>query len=284
MPDDLRIPVTGGCTLHASRWPGDEGRAPFVLVHGLASNLHLWDGVAERLAAAGHPVTAVDQRGHGRSDKPDSGYDLATVSDDLAALIDWLGYDRPVVTGQSWGGNVVVELAVRHPELTRGIVCVDGGWIDLQRSFPDWEACRAALTPPAIAGTPREAVEAMLRRTHPDWPETGIAGALACFAVGDDGTVAPHLALDNHLRILRNLWDERPTGRYPLVRVPVLLVPCDTGAAGWTAGKREAVAAAEAAIPTVRTQWFTADHDVHAQHPDQVADLLLGCVDGGFFA
>ncbi len=43
---------------------------PFVLVHGLASNARLWDGVATALVAAGHPVFAVDLRGHGRSSKP----------------------------------------------------------------------------------------------------------------------------------------------------------------------------------------------------------------------
>jgi len=46
---------------------------PFVLVHGLASNARLWDGVARRLAGAGHSSAAVDLRGHGRSDKPDTG-------------------------------------------------------------------------------------------------------------------------------------------------------------------------------------------------------------------
>ena len=71
------MPVTGGVHLHAHRWDG-TGR-PFVLVHGLASNARLWDGVAARLADAGHRVVAVDLRGHGRSDKPDDGYDIATV-------------------------------------------------------------------------------------------------------------------------------------------------------------------------------------------------------------
>ncbi len=44
-------------------------------------------------------------------------------------MIERLGIERPVVAGQSWGGNVVLELAARRPELVRGIVCVDGGWL-----------------------------------------------------------------------------------------------------------------------------------------------------------
>src|SRR4051794_30365727 len=125
-PTARRIEVAPAVSLAARSWDGDGGR-PFVLVHGLASNAHLWDGVADRLAVLGHAVTTVDQRGHGQSDKPDSGYDFATVTDDLAALIGALGYERPVLAGQSWGGNVVLELAWRLPDRGSGVVGVGRG-------------------------------------------------------------------------------------------------------------------------------------------------------------
>src|SRR5205814_1709852 len=108
-PDSRWLPATGGVGLHVNVWPDGEG-VPFLLVHGLASNARMWDGVASALAGLGHPVAAVDQRGHGRSDKPDSGYDFITVTDDLVAVLDGLGFERSVAVGQSWGGNVVVEL------------------------------------------------------------------------------------------------------------------------------------------------------------------------------
>ena len=97
------------------RHRGPDGDGPgrcFVLVHGLASNARLWDGVAARLAAAGHPVLAVDQRGHGRSEEPADGYTTDRCADDLLALTEVLGLvgDRaPVAVGKSWGGNVVVS-------------------------------------------------------------------------------------------------------------------------------------------------------------------------------
>ncbi|MFM7964797.1 MAG: alpha/beta fold hydrolase, partial [Actinomycetota bacterium] len=81
-----------------------------LLVHGLASNARLWDGAADALVELGYHVIAVDQRGHGQSDKPDEGYDMQSVADDLASLITALQLDRPVVAGQCWGGNVVIEL------------------------------------------------------------------------------------------------------------------------------------------------------------------------------
>src|SRR6476469_5748690 len=105
-----------------------EAQRPVLLVHGLASNARLWDGVAARLGDAGHPVVAVDQRGHRRSGVHADGYDTDTCADDLAALISalgWVGELAPVVAGQSWGGNVVRSLAARH-HVAAGSALVDG--------------------------------------------------------------------------------------------------------------------------------------------------------------
>src|SRR4051812_44231030 len=221
----MGLPNVGGVELHLRWTDGEPGAVVFLLVHGLASNARLWDGVATRLAQRGHASAAVDQRGHGQSPKPDDGYDMATVTADLADLIKREGWDRPVAVGQSWGGNVVVELGWRFPELVRGVVGVDGGAIDLASGFPTWEACRAALTPPPLAGTPLVELERRFRSAHPDWPETGITGTLANFEVRADGTVAPWLTLDRHLQILRALWEHEPLRRLADMQVPVLLVP-----------------------------------------------------------
>ena len=127
MRDESAV-VTGGVRLHLRRWDGED--RPFLLVHGLASNARLWDGVAAALAAAGHPVVAVDQRGHGRSAKPDSGYDLPTCAADLVAgdRPPRLG-SSPVVAGQSWGGNVVLAVGARpaRPDVRR---CARRRWLD----------------------------------------------------------------------------------------------------------------------------------------------------------
>lgn len=255
----------------------------FLLVHGLASNARLWDGVAARLVADGYITAAVDLRGHGRSSKPEGPYDVPTVADDLAALISALGLDRPVVVGQSWGGNVVLELAARHPRIVRGVVCVDGGWLEPSRAFPNWEACRQALAPPRLVGRPAAEVEAYVRSAHPDWPETGIRGTLANFEVRADGTVAPWLTYEHHLAVLHGLWGHHPSQRYPAVALPVLLVPVDGDLRERNTRKRQDVAAALAALPTARVRWFTGDHDLHAQHPDELAAAMTEITGDGFF-
>src|SRR5262245_10735193 len=214
-PVEMRVPVAPDVALHVERRDGDPAALPFVLVHGLASNLRLWDGVAEELHALGHTVIALDQRGHGRSDAPDAGYDLDTAVADLQALVKTLGLARPVFAGQSWGGNVVLELGWRHPDAVRGITCVDGGIIELADWFPTWEACLAALTPPRLDHLTPADIAARIRAQHPELPDRAIAAALECFRVRDDGRVEPRLARHRHLMILRSLWEHRPSSRFP---------------------------------------------------------------------
>jgi pimeloyl-ACP methyl ester carboxylesterase len=269
------IRVADGVELAADAWlPAAPTGVPFLLVHGLASNARTWDGVAARLVTYGHPVVSVDLRGHGRSSKPDGPYDVATVADDLAALIDALGLERPIVAGQSWGGNVVVELAARHPAAVRGIVCVDGGWLEPSREFPDWDACRAALAPPRLAGRRFSEIEGYVRSAHPDWPESGIRGTLANFEVSPDGTAAPWLTFEHHIAVLRGLWEHRPSERFPDLAVPVLLAPVDGGDSDWARRKRRDVEAAAAVIPDVGVRWFVGDHDIHAQRPDELSSVM----------
>lgn len=281
--------IESGVDLHVLRWtppaPVAASGRSFVLTHGLASNARLWDGAARRLAARGHLVVTVDQRGHGRSSKPDDGYGVADCAEDLALLIAVLGLDRPAVAGQSWGGNVVLELGHRHPDAVALIACVDGGFIDLSNAFETWEACAEALAPPKLAGTPVTTMEGWLERTAADWPAEGRAGTMANFEVRPDGTIAPWLTFDRHLTVLRGLWEHRPSAVYPHVRAKTLLIPADTGDVSWTTSKRSAVDDAVAALPSGRAHWFSpAHHDVHAQQPAAMAALLHDSVsDPDFF-
>ncbi len=262
-------------------------KPPVVLVHGLASNAMLWEGAALALSALGHLVTAVDLRGHGQSDKPDSGYDMKTVTQDVAELLLAIqkdGFVHPLVCGQSWGGNVVLELAHTQPDLVRGVVCVDGGFLELQNHFPDWDNCAQALRPPALAGTRIDDFRKYLQRSHPDWPETGINGALACMEHLPDGTLRPWLTLERHMLILRGLWEHHPTHIYGEISVPVMFVPAEGSNSVFNDSKRSAIELAEQIVPKVRVEWFSpADHDLHAQHPERFAQVVHAAIADGFF-
>jgi pimeloyl-ACP methyl ester carboxylesterase len=285
------VSVRRDLDLHCVFWggPAPTDATPFVLVHGLASNARLWDGVARHLARLGHTVVAIDQRGHGRSTKPDDGFDMATVAHDLELLIAALGFERPVVAGQSWGANVVVELAHRSPAAVRGVVAVDGGTIHLRRHFPDWTDCAARLAPPNLLGMAASRLESATRSAHPDWPEEGITGSLANMEVLADGTVRPWLSRERHMKILRSLWEHEPESLFPDIEVPVLFMPAvaddDRHAGGWAADKREAVERAVRLLRRGGVSWYHgADHDLHAQHPLRVAQELHADTQGGLFS
>jgi pimeloyl-ACP methyl ester carboxylesterase len=263
----------------------DGGRRPFLLVHGLASNARLWDDVAAALAGAGHATIAVDLRGHGESEAPEGGYDTDTCADDLAALVEVEGLtgDRtPVVVGQSWGGNVVLSLAARHPGRAAAVACVDGGWLRLRDRFASFRACWAALAPPRFDGMRYADLERRIRAGHPDWPEAGVRGTLANLVQLPDGGVRARLAREHHEQILRSLYDGDPAAWYPGVTVPVLLAPAAAAPADLDPGdldpgdRNTAVLEALAALPDAEVRWYAgADHDLHAQHPRRLAADLL---------
>ncbi|MCB0116714.1 MAG: alpha/beta hydrolase [Caldilineaceae bacterium] len=275
-PIEKRMDVRADLALNVRHWPGDG--VAFVLLHGLASNARTWDGVAHALTQAGHAVYAVDQRGHGLSDKPADGYDFATVTEDLSLLLDALQLDSPIVAGQSWGGNVVLAFGAHYPKRARGLGFVDGGFLDLQsRPENTWERVSVDLRPPNLVGAPAADLRQRLRTYHPDWTDAGVEATLNNFEILPDGTIRPRLTLERHMQILRALWEQRPGDLYGKVSAPVVICPATSSAAAeWTERKRTQVAAAEAALARVRVHWFEeTDHDIHVQKPDALAGVMV---------
>jgi pimeloyl-ACP methyl ester carboxylesterase len=284
-PVERRVEVAPGIALHVEERIGRPDAVPFVLVHGLASNVRLWDGVAERLHTLGRTVYAIDQRGHGRADAPPAGYELETAVADLLSLIKVLGLTRPVLAGQSWGGNVVLELGWRHPDVVRGIACVDGGVIELADWFPTWEDCLTAMTPPRLDHLTLAQLEARMKAQLPHFSERAISAYLHCFRERPDGTIEPRLQRDRHLNIVRSLWENRPSVRWPTLKAPTLLLLADSGDSKRTEAKRRAEVDALAKAAKVQSVWFSpGHHDLHLEFPERVADILDKAVRDGFFA
>lgn len=275
----------GGMSIHVREWPGQE--SCFVLIHGLASNCRTWERVAAILHSAGHTVYAVDQRGHGLSDKPDRGYGFDVVTLDLLRLLGVLApATPPLLVGQSWGGNVVLDFAAHHPGEASGLVLVDGGFIEMSaRHGATWEKISVELRPPALEGMERAYLKSRISQGNPDWTEEGVEATLANFETLPDGTVRPWLTLERHMEILRALWEHRPTELYPAVREPVLLAPATRGTGKWEQTKREEVGRAESGLARCRVRWFQdTDHDIHVHRPAELAATILEAVDDGFLA
>ena len=116
--------TANGVRLHVAEAGVGNPGPPLVLIHGWPQHWWCWHKVIP-LLAQDHHVVAVDLRGHGWSDVPEPGgaaYDKRTLADDVVALIDELGLDRPVVVGHDWGAWVSLLVGGRGPEVVRGVV------------------------------------------------------------------------------------------------------------------------------------------------------------------
>jgi len=279
VPETISVDA-GAVRLGARRWPGASGR-PVLLVHGLSSNARLWDLVALRLAGAGHPVLAVDLRGHGSSAAvaDDSTDPTRTAAADLAAICSHVategtteGWTAPVVAGQSWGGNVVLQLAADRPDLVHGLVLVDGGWLHLGDRFDDIDAAWQVLAPPRLTGLPAARLREQLAQAHPDWAPEAVDATLANLEQLPDGTVRPWLSRDRHHAIVAGLLVHRPRELYPRVRCRCILL----AATSTDDSRPELVDEAVHRLPEgSRLEEFpVGDHDLHAQHPNRVAEAI----------
>jgi pimeloyl-ACP methyl ester carboxylesterase len=281
-PQVRRVPVRD-LELSIREWPG-QGR-DFLLVHGLASNARTWDLVAAKLNQAGHHVVAVDQRGHGLSDKPETGYGFDEVCTDLTALIEAMSLRTPVVCGQSWGGNVVLELAARWPEVMSGVIMVDGGFIDLSGAPGiTWEKIAVDLKPPMLIGTPRAQMMERMRGFHSSWDDVQLDMQMANFETLEDGTIRPWLTLDHHMQIVRALWDQKPSQLYERVTTPALIAVAPAPDSPRMMRKEDEVQEAQAGMKNARVRWFhDSVHDIHIDKPDALAGWFLENLDEGFF-
>ena len=106
---------------YASYGSGDR---TLVLMHGLLMNRHMFDRIAPEMASRGYRVVTLDALGHGASDRPEEPrlYSMPSFGHQIAALIDHLELDRPVVGGTSLGANATLEFAVSHPGKARALV------------------------------------------------------------------------------------------------------------------------------------------------------------------
>ena len=106
--------LLGDLRFHFLDW-GTSGRPPVLLLHGGAQTAHSWDEVAPELAAD-HHVLALDQRGHGDSDRAPGGlYRRADFVADVRSFLDDRGWPAATVIALSMGGLNSIALAASHP-------------------------------------------------------------------------------------------------------------------------------------------------------------------------
>jgi 3-oxoadipate enol-lactonase len=119
-----RAGTRDGASLAYSLRTGSGTRPRIALLHSLAMDRHFWTPVAQRLIEHADILT-FDARGHGASDKPVGPYSVELFAEDLADLLDHVGWRSVVVAGASMGGSVAIAFASRHGDRTAALGLVD---------------------------------------------------------------------------------------------------------------------------------------------------------------
>ena len=109
-----------------------EGPDPLVCLHGITAQHRAFNAAARHLGPS-RGIVGVDLRGRGDSDKPDSGYGLATHASDVVRVLDYLGLEDAVLLGHSMGAFVAMKTALAYPDRVRALVLLDGGWPRVER-------------------------------------------------------------------------------------------------------------------------------------------------------
>ncbi len=115
--------TTNNLRLHYLERPG--GMPPLLLLPGLTANAHCFDGLAAAGLSPRLRTLAVDFRGRGLSDKPESGYGMGAYVADMLGLLDGMGVETAVPVGHSFGALVGIMLAARYPHRFPKLVILD---------------------------------------------------------------------------------------------------------------------------------------------------------------
>lgn len=115
-----KFATTNGIRMHYA----EQGAGPLiVLCHGWPESWYSWRHQIVALAAAGFRVVAPDQRGYGRTDRPDpiDAYNIFSLTGDIVGLVHALGESNAIIVGHDWGAPVAWHCALLRPDIFRAV-------------------------------------------------------------------------------------------------------------------------------------------------------------------
>lgn len=199
------VAVHGHCLFHDRSGSG----RPLVFLHGNPGTHRLWQHQLDYFRDR-YDLVAVDMRGYGQSDKPaDADYHPSALASDIAALIEMLALDRPVLIGLSMGSMVGLSLAIDFPGRVAGLVLA-GATSDRRDRDPARELLRLAAL----------GFEPYLRQLVSSWFVPGADPALI------EWTLTEVLTTELHVReaTIRALASFHVTDRLHEIAVPALIM------------------------------------------------------------
>jgi pimeloyl-ACP methyl ester carboxylesterase len=222
--------------------------------------------VAEILAAD-YDVIAVDARGHGFSEAPETGYDIATLAEDLYGVIAELELRKPAILGHSMGAITTLALAGLHPDVPRAILLEDppSWWLPPSGSSGNTPTAGIRDWFRGLAGQTRDEIISAQRLATPHWSEVDLG------LLGDS-------RLRLNARVIQ-LLDPRVSASVtwsaclPRVICPVLLITADPSRGAIVTP--EAVQVLRGYIPQLRLVSIQeAGHSIHREQLSEYIEVV----------
>jgi len=151
-----------------------------VFLHFSGANLMMWQRAIPCFQER-YRLVLVDLRGHGKSDRPESGYHMDEMAADIASMLPQLGLERCHVIGSSLGAEVGLSLAANYPEKVLSLVC-DGALSNESGAYGTWEGTQAEFEAHvagmlerlrSVPDTVYPSVDALVERSRKDLEGTG---------------------------------------------------------------------------------------------------------------
>ena len=233
----------------------EHGEGPAILgVHATGSSALMWGAAIPELARLGR-VIVYDRRGCTRSERP-APYDTTSTAehaDDAAALLDALGAAPAAVIGRSYGGEIALDLALRHPECVRGLALLEGAPSSLSAESAAWEeSLRQQVL--AAADDPNRVGETLIRVVLGDEAWDGFPASVKQMFT-DNGPAIVAEVTGGSLQV--------DQAALAAIDQPTLLVAATDSPEAF----RQATDAAAAAIPNSRTCIVEGGHVINPADP-----------------
>ena len=121
-PHKTEFVTVNSVKLHYLDW-GGKGET-ILFLHGLGDTAHIFDDLAPKFTNQ-FRVLGLTRRGHGQSEKPEAGYDTATLVEDIRQFLDALKIERVILVGHSLAGDELTRFAGEHPDRVIKLVYLD---------------------------------------------------------------------------------------------------------------------------------------------------------------
>jgi pimeloyl-ACP methyl ester carboxylesterase len=245
-----------GIKLHYLDW-GGKGRVLLFLA-GVGNSAHIFDDIAPKFRDR-FKVLALTRRGHGQSDKPTTGYDLATLTEDIRGFLDQLHISRATLIGHSFAGDELTSFATLYPDRVDKLVYLDAAY---DRADLNTEAFSKNPFPsPPPSKEERASISGYRQwweRNRGFWSDA-VEADLRETSISPDGALKSALSREAGQGIFKNATDYRPD--YTKIKAPALSLYVIPSVPLWVPQDAEAQAKAKDYLQNVNLPYLTRNVD-----------------------